>query len=158
VILAQAHKLEGHGRGANASIHGEGCASTALVLRAGHISRAHRLSTCTRRIASSICPHLSYDRHRPSALPSGWGAIHTRISSSAPRGKLRFLRTRLGRIIDGAASSGYDGISDTSPCQPSPLSVQNGLRKHAMRPLCHIDHLSHADIGREAAQRVGVLF
>src|SRR5882672_1270668 len=36
--------------------------------------------------------------------------------------------------------------------------AQDGLRKHAMRSLCHVHHLSDVEIGRQAAERVSVLF
>ena len=38
------------------------------------------------------------------------------------------------------------------------LSGQNGFRQHAVRALCQVDHLGHAHVGREAAERVGVRF
>ena len=52
-----------------------------LWLRDGHVQRVHSLSPNPRRNASPICPHLIYDRHRPT---SG-GMI---IPSSADRSKV----------------------------------------------------------------------
>jgi hypothetical protein len=130
--------------------------------RAGVEGRAHQQGTSIVDLYSADCiinmsaSELRQAQAKRAAIRVG-RYTHAHQFKRARR-KLKLLRTRLGRIIDGAASSGYDGTFDTSPCQPSRLSVQNGLRKHAMRSLCHIDHLSHADIGREAAQRVGVLF